>query len=137
MLWLLSGPQGFTCLISFAPTYPYLCFISFLYLDLYVLGDGALISRGSFVQTKHLCVLLIVRLARRETGLSPPVKYFTDRSKEVLLLWIIYVISVLFLLCFRARRFIDILWSPAGKWLTFWLSFVMSNCEVVTFPLVS
>ena len=24
-------------------------------------------------------------------------------------------------------------WSPAGKGLTFWLSFVMSNCEVVTF----
>ena len=31
---------------------------------------------------------LRVRLARRETGLSPPVKYFTDRSKAVLLLWI-------------------------------------------------
>ena len=40
---------------------------------------------------------LSVRLARRETGLSPPVKYFTDHSKAVLLLWIIYVISVLFL----------------------------------------
>ena len=43
---------------------------------------------------------------------------------------------VLFLLCFRARLFIDTLWSPAGKGLTSWLSFVMSNCEVVTFPLV-
>ena len=28
---------------------------------------------------------------RRKTGLSPPVKYFTDRSKAVLLLWIFYV----------------------------------------------
>ena len=28
---------------------------------------------------------------RRETGLSPPVKYFFDRSKTVLLLWIFYV----------------------------------------------
>ena len=37
---------------------PYLCFISFLYLDLYVLGDGALISEGSLMQTKHLCVLI-------------------------------------------------------------------------------
>ena len=27
-----------------------------------------------------------------ETGLSPPVKYFTDRSKAVLLLWILYVL---------------------------------------------
>ena len=55
----------------------------------------------------------------------------------MLLLWIIYVISVLFLLCFRARLFIDALWSPAGKGLTSWLSFVMSNCEVVTYPFVS
>ena len=54
-----------------------------------------------------------------------------------LLLWIIYVISVLFLLCFRAPLFIDALWSPAGEGLTSWLSFVMSNCEVVTFSLVS
>ena len=35
---------------------------------------------------------------RRETGLSPPVKYFTDGSKAVLLLWIVYVFSVLCLL---------------------------------------
>ena len=33
---------------------------------------------------------------RRETSLSPPVKYFTDRSKVVLLLWII---SVFFVSC--------------------------------------
>ena len=31
----------------------------------------------------------------------------------------------------------DALWSPAGKGLTTWLSFVMSYCEFVTFPLVS
>ena len=36
-----------------------------------------------------------------------------------------------------ARLFIDALWSPAGKGLTSWLSFVMSFCEFVTFPLVS
>ena len=64
-------------------------------------------------------------------------KFFTDPSKAVLLLWIIYVIYVLFLLCFCVRLFIDVLWSPAGKGLTSWLSFVMSNCEVVTFSLVS
>ena len=43
----------------------------------------------------------------------------------------------LVLLCFRACLFIDSLWSPAGKGLTSWFSFVMSNCEVVAFPLVS
>ena len=56
MLWLVLGPPGFTmftCWISFAPISsfflllsPYLsclCFISFLYLDLNVLDDYALI----------------------------------------------------------------------------------------------
>ena len=42
-----------------------------------------------------------------------------------------------FLFCFRARLFIDAMWLPAGKGPTSWLSFVMFNCEVVTFPLVS
>ena len=50
---------------------------------------------------------------------------------------LIYAISVLFLLCFRARLFIDASWSPAGKGLNSLLSFVMSYCQVVTFPLVS
>ena len=70
--------------------------------------------------------------------LSPPVKYFTDRSKAVLLLWnFLWVFSVLCLLCLCARLFICALWSPAGKGLTSWLSFVVYNCEFVTFPLVS
>ena len=40
----------------------------------------------------------------------------------------------LVLLCFHARLFVDALWSPAGKGLTSWLSFVMSNCDVDWFP---
>ena len=28
------------------------------------------------------------------------------------------------------------LWSPVGKGLTSWLSFVVYNCEFITFPLV-
>ena len=43
----------------------------------------------------------------------------------------------LVLLYFQTRLFVDALWSPSGKRLTSWLSFVMSNCDVVTFPLVS
>ena len=43
----------------------------------------------------------------------------------------------LVLLCFLACLFVDALWSPAGKGLTSWLSFVLSNCDVVTFPSVS
>ena len=38
----------------------------------------------------------------------------------------------LVLLCFHARLFVDALWSPAGKGLTSWLSFVMCICDVVT-----
>ena len=69
---------------------------------------------------------------RRTTGLSPSVKYFTDRSKAVLLLWIVYgFFSVLCLLCLCARLFICALWSLAGKELTSWLSFVVSNYELV------
>ena len=69
-----------------------------------------------------------------EIRLSPPGKYFTDCSKAVLLLWIFYVFSsVLCLLCLCARLFICALWSPAGKGLTSWVSFVVSNCEFVTF----
>ena len=53
-------------------------------------------------------------------------------GKAELLLWIIYV---LFLLCFCARLFINALWSPAKKGLTSW-PFVMSNYEIVTFSFV-
>ena len=45
--------------------------------------------------------------------------------------------SVLHLLCLCQGLFIRALWSPAGKGLTSWLSFVVSNCEFVTFSLVS
>ena len=38
--------------------------------------------------------------------------------------------SVLCLLCLCERRFICALWSLAGKRLTSWLSFVVSNCEL-------
>ena len=45
--------------------------------------------------------------------------------------------SVSCLLCLCALLFICALLSPAGKGLTSWLSFVVSNYEFVTFPLVS
>ena len=45
--------------------------------------------------------------------------------------------SVLGLLSLLVCLFICVLWPPAGKGLTSWLSFVVSNCEFVTFQLVS
>ena len=61
MLWLFVGPTRVYLLDFFCSGIqfnlllsPYPCFISLLYLDLYVLGDDALISKGSFMQTKYL-----------------------------------------------------------------------------------
>ena len=38
---------------------------------------------------------------------------------------------------YASTLFICALWSPAGKGLTSWLSFVVSNYKFITFPLVS
>ena len=58
-----------------------------------------------------------------KTGLSPPVKYFTDRSKAILLLGIIlFYLCLVFVIV--SRMFNAALRSPAGKGLTSWLSFV-------------
>ena len=60
MVWLLSGPLDFFCsgIQFYVLLSPYLCLISFLYLDLYVLGDDAWVSKGSFMQTEHLYALI-------------------------------------------------------------------------------
>ena len=58
------------------------------------------------------------------------VKYFTNRSKAVLLLWIFYVFVLSCVAMFCARLFICVLWSPAGKGLTSWLSFVVSSVSL-------
>ena len=74
---------------------------------------------------------------RRETGLSPPVKCFTDRSKAVLLLWIFYVFvlsCVCYVLCASVYMcFVVTCWERADL-----LALVCGVfCEFVTFPLVS
>ena len=79
MLWLFVGPTGVYLLDFFCSGIQfylllsaYLCFISLLYLDLYVLGDDAFISQGSFMQTKHLCVLIHIWI-KGEVGAVKPV----------------------------------------------------------------
>ena len=89
------------------------------------------------MQTKHPCVLIHIWT---KGEVSAPWNWLKPSSKIVLLivlLLIIYVISALFLLCSRARLFIVALSPPAWKGLTSWLSFVIYNGEVFTFPLVS
>ena len=93
------------------------------------------------MQTKHLCVLIHI-WTKGEVG--APLKRFKPSS--LIFYWPfqggtsfvdLLCFSVLYLLGFCTRLFICALWSPAGKWLTSWLSFVVSICEFVTFPLVS
>ena len=66
--WIYFALVLFYSLLS-----PYLCFISILYLDLYVLGDGAWISLVNFMQTKYLCLLIHI-LNKGEVGAMKPVK---------------------------------------------------------------
>ena len=54
----------------------------------------------------------------------------TCLSKAVLLLWIFYVFVLFVFAMFCARLFICALWSPAGKGLTSWLSFVVSSVSL-------
>ena len=94
------------------------------------------------MQTKYLCVLIHIWI-KGEVG--APLKRLKPSSK--IFYWpfqggtsfvdLLCFCSVLCLLCLCALLFICALWSPAGKGLTSWLSFVVSNCEFVTFPLVS
>ena len=94
------------------------------------------------MQTKYLYVLIHIWI-KGEVG--APWNWFKPSSK--IFYWrfqgstsfvdLLCFCSVLCLLCLCARLFIYALWSPAGKGLTFWLSFVVSNCEFVTYPIVS
>ena len=51
-------------------------------------------------------------------------------TNKKLLLWIFYVLLCLVFAMFCARLFICALWSPAGKGLTSWLSFVVSTVSL-------
>ena len=93
------------------------------------------------MQTKHLCVLIHI-WTKGEVGaplnqVKPYSKIFYWPFQGGSSLWIFYVFSVLCLLCFCTCLFTCALLSPAWKGLTSWLSLVVSNCEFVTFPLVS
>ena len=90
------------------------------------------------MQTKHLCVLIHI-WTKGEVG--APWHRFKPSCK-------IYLLTVprrcficgsfmLFLSCFCYAFVCVCLLSPDGKGLTSWFWFVISNCEVVTFPLVS
>ena len=85
------------------------------------------------MQTKHLCILIHL-WTKGEVG--APLNRFKPSNK--IFYWPFQggTSFVLCLLCICMRLFICALWSPAGKRLTSWLSFVVSNCKFVTSPSV-
>ena len=73
---------------------------------------------------------------RHKTGLSPeapPVKslYWPFPGGTS---FVDHLCSLCLVFVMLSCLFIAALWSPAGKELTSWLSFVMFNCVFVTFP---
>ena len=105
-------------------------------------GRWCINKLGVFMQIRHLCGLIHFwtngEVCAPLNRFKPSSKIFywpfQGGTSFVDLLW---VFSVICLLCLCTRLFICALWSPAGKGLTSWRSFVVSYCEFVTFPLVS
>ena len=110
MFWLYSGSLGFTCWIYFASVFSLMyCWVLifalcpyktwYIYV-LYVLDD-AWISEGSFMQTKHLCVLIYI-WTKGEVG---NVNWLKPSSKILLLIfrrWLLFCGSYfLFMLSVR------------------------------------
>ena len=130
-----SLPVGFLVL-----EYSVLCtvesislFISFLYLDIYVLGDDAWISEGSSMQTKHLCVLIFIWTK----GEFCAVKLVKHSDKLFLLTFPRqYFFCVNYFLCLSCFRFCSLLPSghlhmlgkawPFGS--SLWCLIVFFNC---------
>ena len=109
MLWLFVEPTWvyvfdfFCCGIQlYLLLSHYFCFISFLYLDLYVLGDDALISKGPFMQTKYICILIHIWIKGEVGAVKPVFKALQGGTAFVDIL----CFSVLCLLCLCARMFI-------------------------------
>ena len=98
----------------------------------------------AFIIIFHKFVLLQSMQIKR---LKPVIECVKQRSiinliiQELIDILCIFYVFVLSCVCYvfvRVCLYVPCaLWSPAGKGLTSWLSFVVSNCEFVTFPLVS
>ena len=94
-----------------------------------VLGQMWYLIIHSFACLSLSSVFDIEKLRKRLILLTVPRRYFFCGS--------FMFFSVLCLLCICVRLFICVLWSPAGKGLTSWFSFVVPNCEFFAFSLVS
>ena len=112
------------------PRHTHLFWVWLNHLLVIVTFGFAYISFTSFLKFLCLCFWC-------HKMVYPPVKYFTDRSKAVLLLWIFYVFvlsCVCYVLCASVYMcFVVTCWERADL-----LALVCGVfCEFVTFPLVS
>ena len=73
---------------------------------------------------------------RCETGLSPPVKYFTDLSRRYFFCGYFILFCLVFVMPLCASVYLCLM-VTCWKGLTSWLSFVVYICGFVTFPLVT
>ena len=133
-------PVGFLLLrYSVLPTVDFLSLIYLFFISWFICSRRWCIGKLGVFHGNQTSMCL----AKGEVGaplhrFKPSSKIFTDRSEALLLLWIFNMFfSVLCLPCLCARLFVWASWSPAVKGLAYLLSFVVSNCEFVTFPLVS
>ena len=86
------------------------------------------------MQTKYLCVLIHIWI-KGEVGAVKPVWALQWNILLTVPRRCFFCGSFMFLFClvfavFCARLFICALWSPAGKGLTSWLSFVVSSVSL-------
>ena len=91
------------------------------------------------MQTKHLCVWTKGEDGAPLNRLKPSSKIFYRpfQGGTTFVDFYVFFSCLVLAMPLYARLFICALWLPAGKGLTSWLSFVVSICEFVTFPLVS
>ena len=110
-------------------------FYLLLYIDLYVLGNDASISWGSFVRTKHLCGLISELVPFNM--FKPSCDFLLTATRRYFFcgtfLLFMYHVCLIILWC----MFLAALWSPAGKGLAAWISFlfVMLPCVFFHFPI--
>ena len=132
MLWLFVWPS-MVCLLDFFCSGvrfclllgPCFCFVSFLCLDLYVLGDDALVGWGSFVQAGHLCVLIHIRT---EGEVGAPLDQFGPSSKKILCraVFLLCVFCLVFVVPLCTSVYVCLVVACWG--LVSWLSFVVFGC---------
>ena len=113
---------------------PCICFVSFYYLGLYVLGDNARVGWGSFMRAGHLCVLIHIwaRLGVAVIGLVWAFQWnsLADCSRAVLFCgsFVLFVSCVCHAFASVHCCLVVICWESV----TSWVSFVKFNCVFVT-----